>query len=64
MSKSMYDKYICVGNCPELDTDSEPHCRCLNPEEAFTDYPDGCPCGNTPEWVENTEENRTKYHVR
>lgn len=61
---SLYTKYICVGNCPELDIDNEPHCRCFDPDKAYTDYPDGCPCGNIPKWVENTAENRNKYNVR
>lgn len=44
-------KYVCKASCPELDFDNEPHCKCIDPDKCYVDYPDGCPCGNSPKWV-------------
>ena len=48
-------KYVCVASCPELDISGESHCKCLAPDECYTNYPDGCPCGNIPKWAEIKE---------
>ena len=44
--------YRCIAKCPELDRDNLTHCKVNDPDEAYERYPDGCPCGNDPEWVE------------
>ena len=51
----MKKKYICVSTCPELDGAGEAHCTTFSPKTCFVEYPDGCPIGNTPHWV--NEEN-------
>lgn len=42
--------YICQSKCPELDQQNEMHCVTHDPKNTFTRYPDGCPCGNVPNW--------------
>ena len=49
-----YD-YVCIASCYELDYDNSMHCHCKDFENWYERYPDGCPCGNNPIWV-NMEE--------
>lgn len=47
--------YICISKCPELDRVGLAHCRVADPDSMWEQYPDGCPCGNTPTFVEEEE---------
>jgi hypothetical protein len=42
-------RYICVAQCPELDTDH--HTHCIISQDDF-DSGVECPCGNTPIYEE------------
>lgn len=52
--------YRCIGQCPELDERSIPHCTATvnNEEELFNLKDKECPAGNRPNWVEELEEKR------
>lgn len=56
--------YICIAQCPELDSDGSKHCVVDDPNEMYEWYADGCPCGNNPNWVKNTsafDEENSKH---
>lgn len=55
--------YICISKCFELDRDGQPHCRVADPDYMWERYPDGCPCGNTPTFVEEESTEGRKYNV-
>lgn len=44
--------YRCVAKCLELDCNNITHCKAVNLDEVYERWPDGCPCGNDPKWVE------------
>lgn len=48
----MAKKYICTAECGELDFFHEKHCTTTNLNNIDEVWPDGCPCGNTPIWIE------------
>lgn len=46
-------KLICDTNCPEIEGRGYGHCKCDSPEEMYSRYPDGCPCGNEIRLIDN-----------
>lgn len=57
--------YICISKCIELDREGVAHCRVADPDSMWERYPDGCPCGNTPTFVEEEESaDRRESSVR
>lgn len=45
------EQFVCVAKCEELDYDGSAHChRSQQESDAYARYPDGCPCGNKPDW--------------
>lgn len=44
--------YLCkVKVCPECDSEGY-RCKCYDLDSQYERYPDGCPCGNEPQWEE------------